>query len=146
MVILRRQVTASITPACQFEPAYRRQGSGEERPLDILLQKVTFKGPLEYPVPVQGKIGGRETPAGDRRNNIHLIQKPFFLSLPLYLRVAQRFENAVGKGGGACSAAGKGKDDEEAVGVVSPKLQVIEAVPPCGIIPGKSGIRRERGT
>src|SRR4030042_5917222 len=72
------------------------QGSSNKTSLNVLLQKLAFKI-LKDPVSEEAVLPRRETPSGDTRYSIHLIQKPPFSSVKNDFSLPQFLENAIGK-------------------------------------------------
>jgi hypothetical protein len=131
VVHLGRHFRPSPAIGPQRAPVFRAQEPRQQVALDIALQKPPLIF-IEQLVAVQS-IGERgEAAAGHAGDHVDLVQQPHLLSLARHqLRTPQLLEHAIGEGGGARAASGKGEDDEVLLVVVIElaRCKPITAVP-----------------
>ena len=118
VVVIRRQVAAIIVRGKELGPVDRveERGTGEVT-LDVLLQEAGLEI-LEDSVPKQAVVGRREAPAGNAGDPVHLVQQAPAAAADGDRRIAKRFQDPVGKGGGSGPPAGKTEHEQQLVVVI----------------------------
>ena len=119
------QVATIKAAAGQRRPVHRVHHLGGERMLDVAVEKTLAEVAEDSPT-IEAVVGGGVTAAGDRTDDIHLVEQRTRPTADEDGGVAQLLQHAVGKGRRAHAAAGEGEHHEQRSGIVAGQVVVEE--------------------